>query len=262
MSKANLPTGYEKRVVAFIDILGFSNFVKTQGNDGFQAIHAALSEVKEYFDNPNKGWSEEGMASLNIDTQTLAVSDCIIISRRVDEKGGVFSMLWDCAFAIHILIRHKFLCRGAITIGDAYHEGNLIFGPAYIAAVEGEKNASYPIVKFSEEVFELAAAFPAPSNEGYGEEEVEFIRSDCKQMEDGSYYLNYFTDYDSRYGPGEGGASLHYENLRQILVQGITNQNLGVFEKYRWAAEQYNLTAHHYELPQVAIPFPPTPSKS
>ncbi|NVO84278.1 hypothetical protein [Hymenobacter terrestris] len=260
MTELNKPTSYENRVVAFIDILGFSDFVRTNkaSTEGFQTIYTALKEIQDEFNNLDDEYSEEAKNYLSVDPQSITASDSIILSRRADEKGGIYYMLSACADAIHTLIRHGFLCRGAVVLGDLFHKENLIFGPAYLQAVESEKTANYPIIKFSENLFKLANQHPGPANSGDWEED--FIKEHCKQMADGSYYLNYFTDYDSRYGPGEGGASIHYENLRKILEQGVANQNPGVFEKYRWAAEQYNLTADQFNLPQIVIPLPPKPN--
>jgi hypothetical protein len=265
------PTAYEKRVVAFIDILGFTAYIRNKSNDtaGFAAVYAALAEVKEYFTKPKESQTQESRDFFRDDTQIITASDCVIISRRIDERGGVYQMLWDCDYATHMLIERGFLCRGGIAVGDLYHKGNLIFGPAYLDALAMEKAADVPIVIFDQQLFDIAAANPLPGQGEYGTSHAQDLMEYCKPhpTQQGTYYLNYFTNYDSWYGGGEGSASSHYEDLRKLLVEGISDHTprstdteeeaksrKKVFEKYRWAAEQYNLTAQNFELKLVNVP--------
>lgn len=267
------PTAYDQRVVAFIDILGFTAYIETKSNDeaGFASVYAALSEVQDYFTKPNEFDNEDSRTFFRDDTQVITASDCVIISRRVDERGGIYQMLWDCDFATHLLIKRGFLCRGGIAVGDLYHNGNLIFGPAYLEALRMEKAADVPIVMFNQELFDIAAAYPFPGNEEYGTDFVRDLMEVCKPhpTKPGTYYLDYFTNYDTRYGGGEGSASSHYEYLRIILANGISENapqstdtekeaqcRNNVFKKYRWAAEQYNMTAHNFDLKPVDVPRP------
>ncbi|MGI4823624.1 MAG: hypothetical protein ACRYFV_20630 [Janthinobacterium lividum] len=264
------PTAYEQRVVAFIDILGFTAYIKDKSNDeaGFASVYAALSEVQDYFTKPNEFETEDSRNFFRNDTQIITASDCVIISRRIDERGGIYQMLWDCDFVTHLLIERGFLCRGGIAFGDLYHKGNLIFGPAYLEALYMEKAADVPIVVFNQKLFDIAAANPLPGQEEYGAAHAQDLMGYCKThpKQQDTYYLDYFTNYDSWYGGGEGSASIHYEYLRKLLAEGITEsepQNTDtekqaldrkkVFEKYRWAAEQYNLTAQNFELKLVDI---------
>ncbi|UYZ65259.1 hypothetical protein [Hymenobacter weizhouensis] len=243
---------YERRVVAFIDILGFKNFLGKGGDASFNTIYNALAELQDRFAKPMQGWSTGAKKALNINTQALQVSDCLIISRLAEEKGGVQSMLFDCAYAIHTLIRHGFLCRGAIKVGEMYHNGNMLFGEAYVRAYLAEESERLPIIKFDSELFDLARQYPAPSNEGFGSWEENFVRQNCKQLMTDTYYLDYFTDYDDRFGPGEGEASVHYHALRQIIVNGLAlGKNASPYEKFRWAADQFNLSANRFQLPPI-----------
>ncbi|OUJ69892.1 hypothetical protein [Hymenobacter crusticola] len=261
------PPTYEKRVVAFIDILGFTNYVKTKSNSatGFAAIYDALKELEEYFKSIGIHHDASSKEFFRDDTQVITVSDCIVISRRIDERGGIYQMLWDCDFATHLLIKRGFLCRGGIAVGDLYHKDNTIFGPAYLNAYNLERTAINPVIKFYQELFDVAAAYPFPGNEEYGADEAQDIKEYCKPVEDepNAYYLDYFTNYDSRYGGGEGTASIHYEELRKTLVAGLSEnkardskEKIKVFDKYAWAARRYNLTAHNFELALVEIPPP------
>lgn len=243
--------GYEKRVVAFIDILGFKNCLDKSNSVEleFERILTTLIDLKEFFIKPKDKYEVEADRELGADTQIVQVSDSLIISRLVQEQGGVFHMLSDCAFAIHLLISNGFLCRGAIKVGNMYHKDTTLFGDAYIKAYQAESDERLPIVKFNKELFDIVQHFPGPANRGFEEWEIEYIKKNCKELMTGIYYLDYFTDYDDRVGGGEGTATNHYRKLREIIVEGLNIPK--AYEKYRWAADQFNKTANNYGLEKI-----------
>ena len=157
---------YETRVVAFIDILGFKNSIKKSNSDQmeFERILTSLTDLKDFFNNPKEDYEIEADRQLGADTQILQVSDSLIISRLIQEQGGIYYMLSDCAFAIHLLISNGFLCRGAIKVGNMYHKETTLFGQAYIDAYLAEAEEEFPIVKFNKDLFEIVRHFPGPAN--------------------------------------------------------------------------------------------------
>ncbi|MBI2284773.1 MAG: hypothetical protein HYU71_13755 [Bacteroidetes bacterium] len=242
---------YEKRVVAFIDILGFKNSIEKSNldEDEFERILQTLTELKQFFITPKSDYRIQTEREMNIDTQIIQISDSLVISRLVEEQGGIYHMLTDCAFAIHLLIEKGFLCRGAIKVGNMYHKDTILFGEAYIKAYLAESEEHLPIIKFEKDLFEIVKQFPTPANEGFADWEISFIEKNCKQLMTGIYYLDYFTDYDDRVGGGAGTASVHYSMLRDIISKGLQmKSNSSVYEKYRWAADQFNKTAKQYNL--------------
>jgi hypothetical protein len=91
--------------------------------------------------------------------------------------------------------------------------------------------------------------YPSLANIGYENWEIQFIKKNCRELMTGIFYLDYFTDYDDRVGGGEGAASTHYSKLRNIIIAGLQiPKTSSVFEKYRWAADQFNKTANKYGL--------------
>lgn len=246
--------GYDIRVVAFIDILGFKNSIlKANTNEiEFDRILKTLTELKNFFIKPKDNYKIEAERALGADTQILQVSDSLIISRLIQEEGGIYYMLSDCAFAIHLLISNGFLCRGAIKFGNMYHKATTLFGQAYVEAYLAEENEKLPIVKFDKDLFEIVRRFPGPGNKGFEDWEINFIKKNCKELETGEYYLDYFTDYDDRIGGGEGTASIHYSKLREIIVNGLAlPKESNAYEKYVWTAEQFNMTAQNFGLDKI-----------
>ncbi len=246
---------YDIRVVAFIDILGFKNavFESQENDDEFDRIKKALTDLQEFFLKPKDKYEIEADRNLNADTQIVQVSDSLVISRLIQEQGGIHYMLSDCAFAIHLLISNGFLCRGSIKAGYLYHDNTTLFGEAFIRAYLTESEEKLPVVKFDKELFEVVKLFPG-SNVGYEDWEIDFIKKNCKKLNDEEYYLDYFTDYDDRVGGGEGTASMHYYDLREIIVNGLNlPKESSAYLKYKWAAEQFNLTAKNYQLDQIEL---------
>lgn len=246
---------YDTRVVAFIDILGFTESVNksNKSRKEFNRILKTLTELKEFFLVPKSEYSLKVEKKIDLDTQITQVSDSLIISRVIHEKGGIYSMLSDCSFATHLLIENGFLCRGAVKVGKMYHKGFLLFGEAYLKAYVSEENERLPIIKFDELLFDIVKLFPGDANKGYEEWEVDFIKKNCKQLMTGIYYIDYFTDYDDRVGGGEGSAYIHYSKLREIILNGLKiPMEQKAYEKFRWAADQFNLTAQKFGLEYIS----------
>lgn len=227
--------GYDTRIVAFIDILGFSASVKKSNTDDseFERIKATLKELNDFFRKPIQ--NEE----LRVDTKIIQASDSLIISRRIDELGGVNAMINDCSFAIHLLIQKGYLCRGAIKIGNLYHDEEIMFGSAYIDAYLTESKEKYPIIKFSHDLFETAKKFHSQES-GYEDWEVSFIQKQTLEYVTGFYYINYFST-DSFQGANSMVDLInHYNALKTIIETGLKISDQSILEKYIWAADRFN----------------------
>jgi len=246
--------GYEDRVVAFIDILGFKNSLDKSNSDikEFDRILTTLNDLKDFFIKPKDKYDLEADKNLGADTHVIQISDSLIISRLIQEKGGLFHMFFDCRLAIHSLISNGFLCRGAIKYGKMYHKDTTIFGQAYLDAYSAEGKEKLPIIKFDKDLFEIVKYFPGPANKGHEKWEINYLKQNCKKLGSDEYYLDYFTDYDNLVGGGPGTASIHYSKLRDIIVDGLNDPELSMnpnaYNKLRWAADQFNLTAKQFEL--------------
>jgi hypothetical protein len=249
--------GYEHRVVAFIDILGFKKALeKSHSHESeFNRILTTLTDLKEFFKKPKDRYEIEADKELGADTHIIQISDSLIISRLVQEQGGIFHMLSDCAFAIHLLISNGFLCRGAIKHGEMYHKDTTVFGQAYLDAYFAEENEKLPIIKFDKDIFDIIKHFPGPANKGFEDWEVDYVKQNCKQLNPDEYYLDYFNDYDNRVGGGAGTASAHYSKLRNIIVNGLNDPEIlnisSAYAKLQWAADQFNKSAESYGLSKI-----------
>lgn len=252
---------YEQRIVAFIDILGFSAAVVKSEDDEeeFNRILETLTTLRNFFirQDHSTEMTAEAKEEFHMDTKVIQVSDSLIITRLLTERGGVYKMLTDCAWATHLLINQGFLCRGAIKIGNVYHSDTILFGTAYACAYEAESKEDNPIIGFEQPLLDLIYDYPGPANKGIEDWEYNFVTRHCKQLESGKYYLDYFNDYDTVVGAGEGAASEHYYNLRNIIVKGLELPKTSrAYQKNFWAAQQFNESADRFDLDYIPLEYP------
>ena len=128
------------RILAFIDILGFSNIVKENDKEGVEC----KQKFKAIFDLINNFFTEDENANTEIYVSEMKfswMSDTIVFSAAATDAEAVINSLLDTQ---HDLLCSGFAVRGAISVGRLYHQEN-IWGEALVRAAEIEKNyAKYP----------------------------------------------------------------------------------------------------------------------
>lgn len=140
---------YEKKLIAFVDILGWSDASKDQSQYGrlrttVQKIEDYAKkfsvEIKQYLrDAPG---TSKTLIKEHASIEFSFFSDCFAVSAPIDYGKKIFEIL---SWASHELLRENFLIRGGVTIGDLVHCKGIIFGPALVEAVRLEKKeAVYP----------------------------------------------------------------------------------------------------------------------
>ena len=137
------------QVLIFADILGFSNLIKTHDGieinvEGGQHDDIVL-EFSSFADYLN-----EKINCCFSSLKYLWMSDSFAISSDLNNVDAVI----ECFFNIqHDMICSGMVLRGAICVGNLYHEDN-IWGEALVRAVEIEKNkCEYPRVLISDKDF-------------------------------------------------------------------------------------------------------------
>lgn len=175
---------YSKRLVVYADILGFNELVKDSKN--IQAINNALNEIQftpkiSNFINNLEADSEESSGY-----QFSLFSDNFCLSLPIENIHAFSSILSTLTVQLcSLLERDKpILCRGAIHIGDLYHEGDIVFGQALIDAYQLEqKTAFYPRIILSTD---CANELQRCCNWKKDVSQHTFLKDD-----DGIYYLNF-----------------------------------------------------------------------
>ncbi|MBF0561492.1 MAG: hypothetical protein HQL37_05605 [Alphaproteobacteria bacterium] len=129
--------GYQEQVVAFIDVLGFSELVNASDtNQAAQAKIRKLIGTDEFY--------VSFMKYLYLTTLTF-FSDSFVISMMPPDR--IFYMVREVGHLCRHLLMLGLPCRGAITVGSLYHHKQIVVGPAFVNAHRLEQTvAIYPRV--------------------------------------------------------------------------------------------------------------------
>ncbi len=148
------PPSYEDRFVAFIDILGFSEYVINNSENA----ELIISNVKNIYDKARFKVESIDEARLSI----TAFSDSIILStsRHIIDEDDCISSLYDIIWCVKnifiFLLESGFLVRGAIVRGKLIHNEKMLLGPALIEAYRLEsRSAIFPRVIIQQSVAKM-----------------------------------------------------------------------------------------------------------
>jgi hypothetical protein len=168
---------YEERYCAFIDILGFRNFVKgLLGASDAAALRDVLHKIHAPAGDPTVSW--------DIDFRAQSISDAIAISTTT---MGLYRLLEAIEKLAVDLLREGYFIRGGLVCGSLYHDDSMVFGDAFVRAYDLERTiARYPRVIISKEVMQniqsMGVGFFADGKKRYDA----FIQ----QADDGPYYVH------------------------------------------------------------------------
>jgi hypothetical protein len=130
---------YSERVVAFIDILGFSAIVA----NSITSPEQASSLVKILQQMADGARSDLNFAA-GEDFKVQTFSDCIVMSENASDYG-LSHLVYAVSGLARDLLAEGVLARGGIAKGRLYHSDGIVFGPALIVAYGLESTtAKYP----------------------------------------------------------------------------------------------------------------------
>lgn len=224
----------EKRTVAFVDILGFSEEVKKLARRpaGFPRVVKALLGGAAVAAHSGGGHgvltilaSQEG-EEYETDLQFAFFSDCAYVSARSVTGGTDQVLKVVLGYARHLLLQ-GFFVRGGIARGWAAHRGGMVVGPAVLAAYSMElKAAVFPRIVVEDGIArDLLAIVDEPNP-----------TATIRRGEDGLY----FVDVLSTLGLREDGEGDLRRAGKLILKRLEKHGSLDVDAKWRWLAAQYN----------------------
>jgi hypothetical protein len=237
---------YEDRVLAFIDILGFSHSVSKTMENGVEnpnettKISNLLKNV-DFHLNFDKEHFDGTPYNSKIVNQ---FSDTIIISYSMTQEAGIFNIVTDISFLSASALQSGFLLRGAIVCDKIYHTEERIFGPALIKAYEMEKHlAIYPRIILDDNIIDIAKSYPISHHDP--ETEIKFIEHFILKDFDGLNYINYFNAIESE----EGFEVMpeYFNCLRKIINEMEAINNTSVKSKYLWIKKKYNDVIESYK---------------
>jgi len=210
---------YDKGYVAFLDILGFKNKIESKEFTDIYNVFQRIKSKKKDQDENNS----------NCDTKFLFCSDSIFItSHELDSVVRFASSL-----SLEIMESLDLGVRGAITYGEYFHSGNIVYGPAIIEACRLEKEeAKYSRIIIDQSV--LNKMNSDQSNVLYKEAKKE-ISLNIFEKE----LLNIFDE--NSYGT--------MKKRREWILNKIHNTNQeekNIKDKYTWLIRPFNLACKRY----------------
>jgi len=238
---------YEDRLVAFLDMLGFSRMVLDGKDDDVEFLLNLIPDMMR---------THQGNV-LRDDLQVTIVSDSIILSVKAtpdDILKDLFNMCVIIGRIQHELALNGYYMRGGISVGKMVHDSgnNLIVGPAYIRAylLESEKSI-VPRVIIGKEVIDFYG-------KNYGQM-CELLNDDFTRdyyqgnlvakhemgstawAVDSEIFIDYASTFVGREKAGFIGTITKFlRRIEEALLRGVA------FEKYKWLA--------HYALSAIDLP--------
>lgn len=269
---------YQKRITAFVDILGF----KTKVDDSLisktaaHKLHTALKRILQIkLDNEDLSSVLE-MKSHGVEITTF--SDSAVISYPADDIDELFFLLLDLVHLQLELASYDILLRGGVTIGDLYHDGSIVYGPAMNEAYLLEsKKAEYP--RIIADVHNINDFIKEQVRFGKADHyDVKDILNLLKRDKDGKYFVDMLRQ-DRELSDAGDEYFRWLKNLRTVIVEGLNKyaspqmkwneklhrilnrkanksakQDRHIFIKYEWLKEYYNSVVSdeeaYYPVPQ------------
>lgn len=235
-----------KRVVLFMDILGFRDLITRMPKEGhlFSAVMDLLRTVEQEVKNhygagpPSRLYSGEDSQLVSHMTQ---FSDSIVISYPFyssDDPAAGFAIL-DAQRFTKRLFELGFFVRGGIACGWAYHDANVLFGAGIVAAYELESyDAWVPRIVVTDEVAKMLHDYQCE-------------RDLRKDDDDGRWFVNPFyllMEGLVRKDLEENSCHLgkvvqNFTTVGEFILQQLKRAESTrpeLLKKYRWLANQFN----------------------
>lgn len=251
---------YEKRLIAFVDVLGFSTLIEDSKVDT-----TLRRKIKNAMETIQKTVNEGIESSIR---NVTTFSDSAVISYRGDEHSVLLYLLLD---VIHLQLQlgiQGIMIRGGIAYGDCYHDGSVVFGPAMNEAYRLEnKVADWPRVVIDRKCLDEAIEETVDHGIYTEKYELQEISSCLREDEDDSnlLYVDYLCQPQELLSFGDE----YYEWLRdyrETIVKGLNryssrNKDLEmdritakrIFRKYRKILSYWNNVVGDDE---AALPVP------
>lgn len=195
---------FDYAIVAYVDILGFSEMVKSdcENRNGamkfFEILKTINAETKE-------------IEECNI----IQFSDSVIFTLPLS-KENYLKMLRILSDYQYKLICNAIICRGAIAYGKHYMENEFMFSQGLIEAYQLEvAEAKYPRIVISPDLKEF-----------YRDDEIDL---NVVQEKDGHYFVDYFTGRDKQ----------KVKMILQEYKDNLPQYTVRIREKYEWLFEYW-----------------------
>ena len=260
---------YEKRIVAFVDILGFKTIIEDSVCD--TSLRRKALEATEII-HSRRGGKIEG-------TQVTTFSDSAVISCPLNMRNALFYTIIDIIHLQLELGNKGLMLRGGIAIGDVYHDDDIVFGLAMNEAYFLEsKVAKFPRVVIRRETLDegfvnteglskyeietnwqdlMTLVKPDNYNENENDENlffIDFLRQDNELTDFGDEYYEWLKAFRVAIVEGLNRYSKASSDYQVMSLPDRTEADR-VFKKYRWLLSYWNHVVEdetaYYPVPDI-----------
>lgn len=259
-------TYFNKRVVAFLDVLGFKNLIAQAESSpaGFARFQSLLAVIES-----RVRWGNDDISAIVPDYAQPVytfISDSIIISAPLNYEStsdsspgrGINLVAIKVIQIAQKLLELGYLVRGGIAVGNAIHSSNNIFGSGYIDAYSTEQAAKDPCILLHPSAIEELRR-DSSHNEGTISSEV-WLRDHDRVI------INTLSIIHGIHGLIE---NRNFEIFRTHIVATLSKLELGCAErqKWEWYVNFFNralkgLFGFTSAAPAIEnIPFPSNPDR-
>lgn len=238
---------WTNRLIAFIDILGFKEYINTLNTiedkqDCLSLLNFLQAQRSSFVDQKVYGEIKRPNLSVKIvktEPEVSSFSDHCIFSIPTDlscpEKfvkgfNGLIETLYNITLE---LLLNGFPIRGAISLDSAYHSGNLSVGKGINEAIELESNvAIYPRIVFSDTVINFF--------EQHRKERLIYYSVFKRDIDEVIFF-----DFFSFLRKGDvGGDYFNLLKIREVIDKNMnklkTKRQSKIFQKWAWLASYFN----------------------
>ncbi len=258
---------YDRRHVAFLDILGFSRLMddshvsEKYARNLHHVFSIILYETESIFFE-GEHIEDEGVFEFEFSRpadsrcQITTVSDAIVISLpeystadSICPRGRLLQLLQllECVADVQaFLAAFGVLCRGGLTVGPLYHGRDIVLGQGLVSAYRLEsKKAQYPRVVIDKSVVEILLNDALPTRvAGFRNRIAHLLRED----NDGEVFIDYFG-----FRPISGGLIYQEETLKAVHTKVASllasEKNARVQAKLEWTVSYIKRALGRYENP-------------
>ncbi len=242
---------YSDHLVAFLDILGFSNLCMKSDRD--MESFEKLKEIYEVCEKIPKSFKERiGKKEI----KTIIVSDSIMLSLKIDNQRLTLeecaNFFLACGQVQYQLALKGYWLRGGISFGKLYvnESKKLLFGPAFIKAVNLEKNVAktprivvdtifielFHLISANDLIQKINSIYSANKQLALYNYNISFFETDRPNIQKDIPLLIDFINSEKRLSHDE------FINFAKIISKYL-NGPIEFYEKYSWLSN-YILSSH------------------
>ncbi len=226
---------YEKRLVVFMDILGFKEIVSQSEKDPekIQLLFSVLNYLKDW--EVSENWNlkfveieedaqKKGVENFEIrgKTNSTSFSDSIVVSVKVNnnENEIASTLIVNLPYIGAVLLEKGILFRGGLTIGDIIHnENGTVFGQALIDAYNLERSSAiFPRIILSDKLlYKLNYPLETKSDRYPYHQYLERFDDGCVGFHQMIYYqvVQNWTEMTDEI------LIQNLETIRKVIIQGL-----------------------------------------